>query len=136
MFNNKKEGYEGTTVIAEGVNVQGEFRGDGPMIIDGTMQGTISTSKNIDVGANADIEADIKAGSMVVAGKIKGNIIAADRLELLTGSRIDGDVTTRSLVIAEGAILNGRCSMNVVATEEAEEKIEIPKAKPSRERIA
>ncbi len=138
MFNQKKEGYEGTTIIAEGVRVQGEFKGDGPMVIDGDVHGSITTTQNIDVGANATIEADIKAGSMVVAGKIKGNVTAHDRLELTTGGRIDGDVITRVLVIAEGAILNGRCTMNAVVAEEEmeEEEMEVPKAKPSRERLA
>ncbi len=111
MFNQKKEGFEGTTIIAEGVRVQGDFRGEGPMIIDGIVQGTISTVAAIEVGPSAAIEADINAGSMVVAGKIKGNIIAKERLELLSGSHIEGDVVTRTLIISEGAILNGHCAM-------------------------
>jgi cytoskeletal protein CcmA (bactofilin family) len=81
------------------------------MVIDGVVQGTISTGQNIAIGKNAQIEANIKAGSVVVAGRVKGNIIAKDRLELTPGSRVDGDVTTKTLVVAEGAILNGKCSM-------------------------
>lgn len=112
MFNQKKEGYEGTTVIAEGVRVQGDFRGEGPMIIDGIVQGTIATSQEIEVGPQAVIEADISAGALVVAGKIKGNIVVKDRLELHSGSHVEGDIVTRTLVVGEGAVLNGRCTMS------------------------
>ena len=111
IFNQKKEGFEGTTVIAEGVRVQGEFKGDGPMIIDGVVKGTISTGK-------------------VVAGKIKGNIVAQERLELMAGSRVDGDVVTSILVIAEGATLNGRCTMTPREVEMAtEDEVPVPKQK-------
>lgn len=140
MFNQKKDGYEGTTVIAEGVKVQGEFRGEGPMVIDGIVHGTITTKKNIDIGQTAKIDADIKAGSIVVAGKIKGNIVALERIEIAAGGRIDGDVMTSRLIIADGAILNGRCTMSQEkeVKEEAEEIIkESSKSKvTSRERVA
>lgn len=136
MFNQKKEGFDGTTVIAEGVRVQGEFYGDSPMVIDGIVHGSVSTPKSIEVGSSAEIEADVKAGSMIVGGRIKGNVIAHDRLELLSGGRIDGDVVTRSLIVAEGAILNGRCTMNPTTAQELIEDIQTPKPKPSRERLA
>lgn len=111
MFTQKQSKFEGTTIIAEGVRVEGNFVGEGSMVIDGTVQGTITTSQDVNIGKTAQIEASIKAGSIVVAGHVKGNIIAKDRLELAPGSRVDGDVTTKILVVAEGAILNGKCTM-------------------------
>lgn len=112
MFTQKKDGFGGTTVIAEGVELKGDFRGAGPMVIDGTVLGSVSTHASIEVGATAVIEADVTAQSLIIAGTIKGNVIAKDRLELLATARIEGDVTTKVLVIAEGASMNGRCMMN------------------------
>ena len=111
MFSKAQGSFEGTTVIAEGVHVEGNFVGEGSMVIDGVVQGTITTSQNITIGKTAQIEASIKAGSIVVAGRVKGNIVAKDRLELTPGSRVDGDITTKTLVMADGAILNGKCLM-------------------------
>lgn len=111
MFTQKQSKFEGTTIIAEGVRVEGNFVGEGSMAIDGIVQGTISTAHNITIGKTAQIEASIKAGSIIVAGHVKGNVMAKDRLELAPSSRIDGDVTTKILIVAEGAILNGKCSM-------------------------
>lgn len=123
MFTQKKEGFEGTTVIAEGVRVEGDFAGVGAMIIDGTVVGTIATDQSVEVGQSARIEANIKAGAVVVAGHIKGNILARERLELLPGSRVEGDISTKTLIIAEGSSLNGKCNMggNETAKQSAKE---------------
>lgn len=112
MFTQKREGFQGTTVIAEGVRVEGDFAGVGGMVIDGTVVGTVTTDQSVEVGKNARIEASVKAGSVIVAGHIKGNIAARERLELRPGSRVDGDIATKILVVAEGANLNGKCTMN------------------------
>jgi cytoskeletal protein CcmA (bactofilin family) len=111
MFGAKRDGYQGTTVIAEGVRVEGDFSGAGAMVVDGTVVGTLTTDQHVEVGKNARIEAAVKAGSVTVAGHIRGNVTVRDRLELLTGSRLDGDVAAAVLVVAEGAVLNGRCAM-------------------------
>jgi len=124
MFTSKEEGFSGTTVIAEGVHVDGNFQGDGPMIIDGIVKGLISTSKTVEIGHSANIEANIKAGSVIIAGHVKGNISAKDRLELVAGSRVEGDVSAKILVIAEGAILNGKCNMSSSAITNTEENLE------------
>src|SRR3989338_10724610 len=110
MFTAKQEGFQGTTIIAEGVKVEGNFVGVGAMVINGTVIGTISTDQNIEIGQNARIEANIKAVSVTVAGHVKGNITTRERLELLPGSHVEGDINAKTLVVAEGAVMNGKCS--------------------------
>ena len=114
MFNQKQGAYEGTTIIAEGVRVEGNFIGESSMVIDGVVQGTVSTGQNITIGKTAMIEASIKAGSILIAGRVKGNIVAKDRLELVSGSRVDGDIATKTLVVADGAIFDGKCIMGAI----------------------
>ncbi|PJE75727.1 hypothetical protein COV04_03100 [Candidatus Uhrbacteria bacterium CG10_big_fil_rev_8_21_14_0_10_48_11] len=122
MFTQKEEGFAGATVIAEGVLVEGNFKGEGPMVIDGTVKGTVSTSQSVEVGKSASIEANIKADSVVVGGFVKGNIVAKSRLELLAGSRVEGDIATSTLVVAEGATLNGKCTTGTRSNDSASEK--------------
>lgn len=126
MFNGKREGSGAATVIAEGVKVEGNFTGDGPMVIDGSVVGVINTNETVEIGQAAKIDANIKAGSVVVGGHVKGNIVARERLELLAGSRVDGDVTTKSLVVAEGACLNGKCLMDTEKPTRGASKIAAP----------
>ncbi|MFA5954280.1 MAG: polymer-forming cytoskeletal protein [Patescibacteria group bacterium] len=138
MFTQKEEGFAGATVIAEGVIVEGNFKGDGPMIIDGTVKGTIATSKSVEIGKSATIEANIKADSVVIGGFVKGNIVAKSRLELLSGSHVEGDIATGTLIVAEGAILNGKCTTGTRTPQDAlDTKSEAAKLKevPQQQKI-
>lgn len=134
MFTQKQSKFEGTTIIAEGVHVEGNFVGESSMVIDGAVQGTITTGQNLTIGKTAQIDANIKAGSIVVSGRVKGNIVAKDRLELAPGSRVEGDISTKTLVVAEGAILNGKCMMGAI--EGGGARVSGPKENNGAKRVA
>jgi excisionase family DNA binding protein len=79
--------------------------------INGKFEGNLETRGNLTVGANALVMADISGDNVVVGGKIKGRVTAKERLTLLPSAVIEGDIYPAKLNIAEGAILEGRCSM-------------------------
>lgn len=106
----KKEGEnEIETIIGPSVQVEGNFTANGNVIIEGTLSGTVKTEKNLQVGKDAKIFADVTAANAVVAGEIQGEIKIKDNLELTSTARIFGDVKTKLIKIEEGAILQGRC---------------------------
>lgn len=110
MFESKQD-MENTTVVAEGVHVEGNFKGSGPMIIDGSVKGKVQTTQTLQVGEHAIIDASVKAGSALIAGRIKGGVNAKDLVELTATAIVEGDITTKQLIIAEGAIINGKINM-------------------------
>lgn len=99
------------TIVAHGVKVEGEFQSHGNIIVEGEVRGVIKTERDLHVGEQALIQANISAQNAIVAGEIKGNIKIAERLELSPTSRVTGDVKAKTISIAPGAILNGKCSM-------------------------
>lgn len=101
----------GETIIAQGVRVEGDFRSQGDVIIDGEVAGSVETQSALTVGETAKIHADVKAKSAVVAGEVVGNIFAAEMLELLATSHVKGDVVTSRISVAAGARINGKVSM-------------------------
>lgn len=102
----------GETIIAQGVRVEGDFRSQGDVIIDGEVAGSVETQSALTVGETARIHADVKAKSAVIAGEIVGNIFAAEMLELLATSHVKGDVVTGRISVAAGARINGKVSMD------------------------
>lgn len=106
----------GETIIAQGVRVEGDFCSQGDVIIDGEVVGTVETQSILTVGETAKIHADVKAKSAVVAGEVVGNIFAQEMLELLATSHVKGDVVTSRISVAAGARINGKVSMDEVAT--------------------
>lgn len=112
MFNREEGETHGVeTVIGPSVKVEGNFVGSGNVVVEGVVNGTIKTTKDIRIGDRAKVKADIDAANVVVAGEVHGNVRSAGRLELAPSARVFGNVEAGSLSVASGAILNGKCTM-------------------------
>jgi len=121
MFNRDEGGREGgSTIIARGVKVEGDFTSDGNVTIEGEVLGSVKASGHLEVGPEAKIKADVSAGSAVVAGEISGNLIVTGKLDLLEKSHLSGDITVGILSVAPGAKINGQVTMNGKSVNEAE----------------
>lgn len=95
-------------------NVNGQLRYGGPVQIDGTFKGSITTDDTILVGEHAVIEADVSCGSATVQGTITGNITARDYVSLDAPAHVKGDISAPSLSIAKGATFDGASRMGTL----------------------
>lgn len=102
----------GSTVIAQGVKVEGDFASEGDVIIEGEVKGTVKAAQHLRVGPAAKIHADVSARDAVIAGEVRGNLVVAERLELLETSQVHGDIQTAILSVSPGARINGRVVMD------------------------
>lgn len=97
-----------TNVLSSGIEIIGSIRFSNDMIIDGKIQGEITSEKGkITVGENANIKGDITAGEVKVYGRIEGKI-TSHRCELKDKSKINGDIKSKVFSMEEGAQLAGR----------------------------
>jgi len=99
------------TVVAEGVRVEGDFKGQGDIVIDGEVKGKISTDCKLSIGPNANVEADVHAESAVISGKVLGNIIVRSHVEIQATANVQGNVTSGTVTIESGARLSGKVSI-------------------------
>lgn len=79
--------------------------------INGRFEGNLEAKGNLTIGHTAVVCADILGDNIIIAGRVRGKITARERLTLLPTAIVEGDVYPAKLNIAEGAILEGRCSM-------------------------
>ncbi len=111
------------TIIGPSVKVEGEFRADGNVIIEGQVVGGFKTKKNLRVGEGAKIKANVEADSAWVAGEIKGNLVIKNHLELSGQAKVKGDIETQVLTVETGAQINGHVKMGeVVGVEKTEQQ--------------
>ncbi|PIP18109.1 MAG: cell shape determination protein CcmA [Parcubacteria group bacterium CG23_combo_of_CG06-09_8_20_14_all_35_9] len=107
----EKTSKEIETIIGPSVKVEGDFSGEGNVVVEGVVNGTLKTKQNLTVGEHAKISADVEAINAEISGQVKGNIKAKEKLELTNTAKIFGDIEAKILIVKAGAIFNGKCNM-------------------------
>ncbi|MCK9603883.1 MAG: polymer-forming cytoskeletal protein [Candidatus Omnitrophica bacterium] len=79
--------------------------------INGKFEGNLNTKGNLTIGQTAIVFADIIGDNIIIGGRVRGTITAKERLTLLPTAVVEGDIFPVRLNVAEGAILEGHCSM-------------------------
>ena len=104
----------GQCTLSSGVKIKGSITFQQELVIDGKVQGKISSDGVLTIGENADIRGKIKTKSVTVYSKVHGNI-TAERCELKSMCTLEGDLRAARLIIEEGATFIGS-SQNTLAT--------------------
>ena len=98
-------------VLNSDVEVIGSLRFSDDLLIDGTVEGDISSEGVLSVGQNAVIRAEINTKSVIIHGKVIGNVTVTDRVELKSTAELVGDIQAASLAIEAGAIFIGHSTV-------------------------
>jgi cytoskeletal protein CcmA (bactofilin family) len=99
------------TIIGPSLKIKGDFHGQGNIVIDGSVEGSVKTSNYLYVGEKAKINAKIEAKEAKISGEIHGNIKVHGYLEITATAKIFGDVETAEISIEKGAMLSGNCTI-------------------------
>ena len=100
------------SIIGEGSEFRGEFKIKGFLRIDGYFKGLIETSEKVLIGEKGFVESDIISDIVVVGGTVDGNVFAHRQVKLLSTGRVRGDIVAPSMFLEEGAVFEGRCTIN------------------------
>lgn len=92
---------QGSMVFKDPVNLR----------INGKFEGNLESKGNLTIGPAATIKADISGDNIIIGGRVKGRITARERLTLLPTAVVEGDIYPAKLNVAEGAVLEGVCTM-------------------------
>jgi len=98
--------------IGKSIAISGDLSGEEDLVVEGKVEGKISLpNSQLTVGADGQVEAEVRAKHIVVIGRVAGNLHGTERIEIQATGVVDGDVSAPKLVVAEGAVLNGAISM-------------------------
>lgn len=109
--NEKNNSNQPETIIGASVKVEGNFKGDGNLIIEGEVSGSIQTKHDVRVGEQAKVNATIECVNAYISGEVIGNISVQEKLELSSTARVTGDLITPVLQVNAGAKHNGTVKM-------------------------
>ncbi len=114
IFDGKKQGGEPLDgYLGRAAEVEGTLRFPDLLRVDGTVRGKVFTAKELVVGDQGLVEAEVDVGFLSVAGRVCGKITVRERLEIHAGGRVEGELhmKTPALLIEEGGILEGTVKM-------------------------
>lgn len=136
MFNNKKENerdYERsepvrsetaptissdvrirkTSVIGPTLKFRGELSAKEDLIIEGEIEGTIAHhEKNLTVGKEGRVKANINARSVEVIGMVEGDIHSDDVVKLAKSATVQGNIQCSRIIMEDGAQFIGSIDMS------------------------
>ena len=101
--------------ISSGVSITGDVKFSSELVIDGEVEGNITSNGTLTVGTNATVIGDIRAGFVNIQGAVQGNVLAAERCALQAGASLHGDIKSPRLAMDENASLVGSATIKATA---------------------
>ena len=101
--------------IERSTKITGEIVSEADFRIDGTLEGSITTSGKVVIGKEGTINGKVNCTYADVEGKFNGNIEVKESLSLKSTSIIEGEVVIGKLIVEAGAVFNAKCSMKTAA---------------------
>ena len=100
-----------TGVIGRGLHIKGELHGEDDLIIEGSVEGTITMAKSLTIETQGQVKADLETENVVIKGEMEGELRARTKITLHAGSRMIGDVVAQNIEVEDGAYYKGK--MNI-----------------------
>jgi cytoskeletal protein CcmA (bactofilin family) len=129
-FNNNDNNH--SSLISEGVRIEGKIRFSGPVQIDGTAIGDIVSEETFTIGKTGNVKSNIKTKNAVISGKLDGDLTASGLVEITSTGVFSGNLIQESpmLKIEKGGIFKGRSII------EEKDVIHLKTIKNKKEKVA
>ncbi len=99
------------TIIGKGSSLEGNLKVENSLRVDGRIKGHITTTDSLVIGKEGEIEGEIIAKNAIIGGRVRGKISTTGKVVLEAKAFFQGEMKTARIVIDDGAIFDGRCSM-------------------------
>ena len=93
------------------VSIKGNVTCGSELVIEGEVDGTITSTGTLTVGARGKVIGDIEAGFVTIQGSVEGNVLARERCALKAGSKLQGDLEAPRLAVDETASFVGKATI-------------------------
>jgi len=93
------------------VSIKGDVTCGSELVIEGEVNGTITSAGTLTIGAHGKVTGDIEAGFVTIQGLVEGNVLARERCALKAGANLQGDVEAPRLAVDETASFVGKATI-------------------------
>jgi cytoskeletal protein CcmA (bactofilin family) len=103
---------ERTSILGPTIQFKGELSAEEDLVIQGTIEGSITHTQRLTIGAGGTVRANVEAQLVVVEGTIEGDVRAEKSVAVRETARMTGNITAPSVTILQGATFNGSVDMS------------------------
>ncbi len=99
------------SVLGPTLRFRGELSAQEDLIIQGSVEGSITHTQSLTVGTDGTMKGDIRARVIVIDGKVEGDLYATDSVNIRATAKVKGNVFAPRVGIVEGAFFQGQIEM-------------------------
>ena len=97
--------------LGRGCIYEGKLTFEGRVRIDGKFTGEIFSNDTLEIGPDAELEAEIDVATVIIAGCVHGDIKARMRCDLRAPGVVVGNITSPIITMDEGVQFDGQMRM-------------------------
>jgi cytoskeletal protein CcmA (bactofilin family) len=101
--------------LGKTLTFKGELSADEDMVLLGRVEGSITHTESLTVGASGVVIGDLSARVLTIKGTVEGDMEASEAILISPSANVLGDLIAPRVSIVEGAVFNGRVIMKRAA---------------------
>jgi cytoskeletal protein CcmA (bactofilin family) len=99
------------SVLGPTLKFRGELSAQEDLVIQGSVEGSITHTQSLTVGTDGTMKGDIRARVIVVDGKVDGDLYATESVSIRATAKVKGNVFAPRVGITDGAFFQGQIEM-------------------------
>src|SRR5574341_393470 len=112
----------GKSVLGPSITIRGDVVSEENLIIEGVVDGSVETTRDLLVGPEGKVHATIRATNVIIQGTVIGDVMATNKVDLTASGILQGNIYAPRLTIAETALFKGNIDMRPRETSSSTEK--------------
>ena len=98
-------------MLGPSLRFRGELSAQEDLIIQGSVEGSITHTQSLTVGTDGSMKGDIRARVIVIDGKVEGDLYATESVNIRATAKVKGNLFAPRVGITEGAFFQGQIEM-------------------------
>jgi cytoskeletal protein CcmA (bactofilin family) len=99
------------SVLGPSLRFRGELSAQEDLIIQGSVEGSITHTQSLTVGTDGSMKGDIRARVIIIDGKVEGDLYATESVTIRATAKVKGNLFAPRVGITEGAFFQGQIEM-------------------------
>src|SRR5580700_7176553 len=132
MCNPYDSAHERTSILGPPLYFKGDLTAEEDLLIQARLQGSITHTQRLTVGAQGTVKANIKAQLIIVEGTVDGDLHAEKSVFVKETAKVCGNIFAPTVSIIEGANFSGSIDMDGKKAAQQPGKHEYAAARPGK----